>query len=128
METASVEIVNPDGVVLSTIDPVTMVLGDAVEDIPDECFVADPAINRQAMSDLIVQLETLLGSNMHMPGIGLLQTEFQSLVQSNMVPECDPVNPLTTSQEELLFLIDRSLLHLQDRFNNFNWVFGNSFE
>jgi hypothetical protein len=128
METASVEILNPDGAILSTIDPATKVLGDAVDRIPDECFVADPLINRQAMSDLIAQLETHLDSDLHESGMSLLQTDFLGLVQSNMVPECDPANPLTTSREKLLFLIDRTLLHLNDRFTNFNLLFENGFE
>lgn len=113
-ETALVKVVAPDGSTVFEIDPIIKVLRDAIDEIPDQCFVNDLNQKQTLLSNVSV-LEQQLTSGDVTEAIQIMENDFRMDVEQEVLANCNDEDALATTKEALLALINNSVSRLETR-------------
>jgi len=112
---AGVSIHAPDGTLIATADPAAKVLEDAIAAVPDRCFTANPSQRREALQNKAEALQKMLNTGATKGASQKLQQDIRPHVQAWLIGGCQKASGLDVSMEDLLALIDDTILRVSGR-------------
>ncbi len=113
-ETTIVQIVGPNAEILLEIDPIQKNLNDGVEAIPEQCFISSPTDDRTFLRNALSDIQMLLDNSNIVAAITKLQ-ESRSFTENALEDDCAIQDPLATTKERILPLMDDSIERLNAR-------------
>lgn len=104
-----------DGNILFEFDPLQKILIDAVNLIPDQCFLYNPIEWRRELKNILDSLNQLISDTRYDNAIRALEEELIPIVEQYMVDNCEIINASQTTKKEILELIDDTVKRLNYR-------------
>jgi hypothetical protein len=84
-------------------------LGDALENVPDACFVKNPTQRRGALQGKLGAVANMSRAGNVAGTAAKLDHDFRPKVDHWLIDECESPSPLGVTKTELLELIDRAI-------------------
>ncbi len=113
--TALVEIIAPDGSIMIEVDPTIKILNDAINEIPESCFLDDPTQQRQDLLNYIERVDQLIQSYDRLGASYVIKYEIIPAINIGLANDCIHLIPNKTVKQSLLETIDSTILHIDGR-------------
>ena len=115
VETAAVSIEGPEGVPLVHVFPTSKVLRDAIQSIPDQCFVKNSSQRRNALENKVEAIQNMLENGNKDAAISKLEKDILKHLESWLIDGCEKETPLEMTKQDVLGIVDDTIQRLMLR-------------